>query len=238
MKRPIPVVLIARNNLHLTKLAIRSVAAQDYPVEILVVDNDSSDGTKQWLRTKSLTVISAPEQWSLARCWNTALAALWHVGWSKALVCNNDIELRPDTVRMLNAHGGEFVTAVSVNQPEQLGETQDRFGSTLFQWNEREHPDFSCFMISKTVTDKVGGFDENYYPAYAEDSDMHVRMHRAGVRAVCVDIPFLHHGAGTLKTAGAGEVARIRRGADANRSRFREAYGCLPGSDAYQELFR
>jgi len=233
-RRPIPVVLIARNNLALTKLAIKSVQAQDLPVEILVVDNHSNDGTAQWLRTKSLTVISAPEQWSLARCWNTALAALWRAGWSKALVCNNDIELRPDTVSQLNRHGGKFVTAVSVNRPEQLVDESN----VLHDWNEREHPDFSCFMISRRVTDRVGWFDERYFPAYCEDSDYHVRMFRAGIRAVCVDIPFLHHGASTIKTAGAGETARIRRGADANRERFRLVYGCLPGSDAYQDLFR
>jgi GT2 family glycosyltransferase len=83
----------------------------------------------------------------------------------------------------------------------------------------------------------VGWFNESYFPAYCEDSDYHVRMHRADVRAVCVDLPFLHHGAGTIKHAGTGEVARIRRGADRNRERFRQEYGCLPGSEAYQELF-
>lgn len=228
---------MARNNLALTKLALRSVAAQDHPVEILVVDNCSNDGTAQWLRTKSLTVITAPEQWSLARCWNTALQALWHVGCDRALVLNNDVEIRPDTVKLLGRHDGEFVTCVSVDMPERMGTVGDRDVPELLQ-SEREHPDFSCFMIGKDVTDRVGWFDESYFPAYCEDSDYHVRMHRAGVRAVCVDIPFLHHGAGTLKTAGAGEVARIRRGADANRERFRLAYGCLPGSDGYQELFR
>ncbi len=236
-REPISVVVVARNNLALTKLAIRSVERQDCPTEILVVDNASSDGTKQWLRTKSLTTISAPEQWSLAKCWNAALASLWRAGWTKALVCNNDIELRPDTVKLLNAHGGEFVTCVSVNSPEQVDVAIPREGDP-WTWNEREHPDFSCFMLGKTVTDRVGWFNESYFPAYAEDAEFHVRLHRAGIRAVCVDIPFLHHGAGTLKHASAGEVARIRRGADANRERFRLAYGCLPGSDEYQELFR
>ncbi len=74
---PIPVVLVARNNLHLTKLALRSVLGQDHPVEVLVVDNCSTDGTAQWLRTKSVTSIFPSGQKSLAWCWNSALRALW-----------------------------------------------------------------------------------------------------------------------------------------------------------------
>ncbi len=131
------------------------------------------------------------------------------------------------------ALGRGFVTCVSVNDPAQA-----EFDALTWSQHIREHPDFSCFMIHKDVTDKVGWFDEEYYPAYCEDSSYHVRLHRAGIRAVCVDIPFLHHGAGTLKSASAGEVARIRRGADRNRERFRLAYGCLPGSVEYQELFQ
>ena len=235
MKRAVPVVIVCRNNLALSKLAIKSVQAQDHPVEILVVDNHSNDGTAQWLRTKPLTVITAPEQWALARCWNTALAALWRAGWDRALVLNNDVQLRPDTLRTLAAHGGEFVTGVSVAAWENVDEDPERRERLA---NPRPHPDFSCFLISRMVTDRVGWFDERYFPAYCEDSDYHVRMFRAGIEAVCIDQPFLHARGSTIGTARTGEVARIRRGADANRSRFREAYGCLPGSDAYQDLFR
>jgi GT2 family glycosyltransferase len=99
------------------------------------------------------------------------------------------------------------------------------------------HPDFSCFLIHKRVTDKVGWFDEEYTPAFCEDCDYHVRMHRAGIRAVCLDLPFLHHGSMTVKNAESGEQARIKRGADQNRERFRQKYGCLPGTKEYEALF-
>lgn len=230
-------MIVCRNNLALTKLAVRSALAQDHPVEILAVDNCSSDGTSQWLRTKAITTIFPFGQKSLAWCWNSALQALWHAGHDAALVINNDVEIRPETVRYLHTYSTSqqigFVTCVSVNDPEQA-----KLDALNWSYHVREHPDFSCFLIRKWVTDRVGWFNESYFPAYCEDSDYHVRMHRAGVRAVCVDLPFLHHGAGTIKHASKGEVARIRRGADANRERFRQEYGCLPGSDAYQELFK
>lgn len=209
--------------------------AQDIPVQLLVVDNRSTDGTAAWLLSKpNIATIFPQEQWSLAKCWNTGLRAIWRYGGTEALVINNDVSLRPDTARTLLSHGGEFVTGVSVDRYENWHE--DPAWKARME-SERPHPDFSCFLICKSCTDRVGWFNEECFPAYAEDGEYHVRMHRAGVRAVCIDMPFLHHRGSTIGSADAGEIARIQRGADANRERFRQAYGCLPGSDEYNRLF-
>lgn len=230
------VVTVARNNLHLTKKAVASALAQDIPCDVLLVDNASSDGTAQWAATKHLTRISMLQQTSLAECWNIGLAAAWSVGREGVLVCNNDVEIRPETVRYLSSYSLHqkvpFVTCVSVNAPQQ-------FVEPALHWSDhtREHPDFSCFYITKEVTDKVGWFNEEYFPAYCEDSEYHIRMHRAGIKAVCTDLPFLHHGAATVKHCDPAERSKIQRGADRNRERFRAVYGCLPGTPAYYALF-
>jgi GT2 family glycosyltransferase len=232
---PVAVLVVTRNNLALSKLALKSVLAQDVPVELLVIDNASDDGTLQWLLSKPYSWMSMQAQKSLSYCWNFGLRVLFHAGHDRVLVINNDVQLRPDTARILTEHGGEFVTCVSVDSAAQLGPANPDI--EVLRANARPHPDFSCFMISKVVTDKVGWFDEDYYPAFCEDSDYHVRMHRTGVNAVCIDLPFLHHGSSTIKLASPGETERIKRGAEANRQRFRATYGCLPGSEAYSKLF-
>jgi GT2 family glycosyltransferase len=99
------------------------------------------------------------------------------------------------------------------------------------------HPDFSCFCISHDCYKTVGKFDEEYYPAYAEDADYHIRMHRAGIEAISINLPFLHHASQTLATASPEEAAIIRRGADANRERFYTKYGARIGSPEYYNLF-
>jgi GT2 family glycosyltransferase len=230
------ILIIAKNNCHLTKLAVKSAQAQDHPCDVLVIDNASTDGTSQWLRSKSVASITYSRQLSLAQCWNNGIAAFRAISHSTVLVCNNDIELLPDVYRTLRACDLPFVTCVSVENRAQLGRTGNRNILGLLA-GKREHPDFSCFMIRKQVTDKVGWFDGAYYPAYAEDSDFHVRMHRAGVTAYCVDLPFLHLGAQTVKTATPEERIKIERGAEANRKRFQAKYGCLPGSAEYYKLF-
>lgn len=231
-----PIVIVARNNLALTKKTVKSALAQDVPVTVLVVDNQSTDGSAAWLATKPIAVISTGEQWALAKCWNTALKALWKAGWDRALVLNNDVEIRTDCVRLLDSHGGPFTTCVSVGSADRMGEPGDRDIDAL-RAAERPHPDFSAFMIRKYVTDRIGWFDEECFPAYVEDSFAHVSMYRAGIKAVCISLPFLHHGASTLKQASPVDAARIRRGADTNRKRFKAKYGCFPGEAGYEALF-
>lgn len=223
------IVCVARNNVQLTKQAIKSALAQDMPCDVLLIDNASSDGTIAWAATRSVARVALREQQSLSACWNIGLYTAWRMT-KHALVINNDIQLRPDAYRLLLAHGGPFVTCVSVDDPERMNYPEP-------PTTERPHPDFSCFLIRRSVTEVVGWFNEDYFPAYGEDADYHVRMHRAGVHAVCIDLPFLHYGASTLKSAEPGEQQRIRRGADANRARFKRKYGCAIGTSEYYGIF-
>lgn len=226
------ILIVGRNNLHLTRAAVNSALAQDVPCVTMLVENASADNTARYASAKDgIVYVASDRQRSLSTCWNSGLKAAWDTGHTSALVLNNDIEIRPDTYRLLEAHGGEFVTCVSVD-------TRDRMAFPPTPTSESPHPDFSAFLIRKSVTDKVGWFDERCFPAYTEDSNYHVRMHRAGIRAVSIDLPFLHHASQTLKHSDPKDRAMIERGAHENRERFRKEFGCLPGSQAYNDLFR
>lgn len=223
------IIIVSRNNLHLTKRAVRSALCQDVPVEVLLFDNASTDGTLAWAHSKPISIISYNRQMALSACWNRSIEHFWDMGETHTLVCNNDIELRPDTYSYLHRSDLPFVTAVGVDDIKQAV-LPDKFTVS-------PHPDFSCFMIRKQVTNKVGWFDESYYPAFYEDNDYHVRMHRAGIDAVSVNLPFYHAGSQTIKLADEGERAMICRGADANKERFSRKYGCVPGTPEYDKLF-
>lgn len=229
------ILFVARNCAHLTRAAVRSAERQDIPSDILVVDNASTDGTRPLLHSLDISLISLATQASLSACWNIGLQTFFQLGRKHVLVCNTDIELRPDAYRLLLAHGGPFVTCVSVDTPERMGQYGDR--EAVPSLGESPHPDFSCFLIRPEVTDKVGWFNEDLYPAFVEDCDYHVRMHRAGVHAVSIDVPFLHHGSATIKNAEPAERTRIMRGADRNRAWFKRTYGVAVGSPEYARLF-
>ncbi len=237
------IITLTRNNLALTRAAIESFKKQDIDggVKVLVVDNDSSDSTRAWLATQRdiYTIMNTPQK-GVASAWNQALKWVFKES-EYALVANNDVVLRPDSYRWLVGDGGGFVTCVGSNESYKIEpDYRDAAGGLYYfppTQAKRPHPDFSCFLIRRDVYERVGPFDEAYLGAYCEDSDYHIRMHRAGVKAECLDLPFHHIGAATINNASGKERMRISKQADANRALFKRTYGFEVGSADYYAAF-
>lgn len=224
-----PVIMPVRNSLELTKRAVASVLEQDVPVQLRVIDNGSVDGTARWLQSQIPRVMSWTFRPGLgvSASWNFALTDAFRTA-DHALVVNNDVVLRPDTLRELMADGGPFVTAVSVDNIAGI--------QTEFVKNVRPHPDFSCFLIRKAVWETVGPFDESMVH-YCSDGDYHLRMYRAGFEAYTIGIPFFHYASGTLKTATEIDRIQINAQADRDRETFFKKHGVKIGSPEYYKLF-
>lgn len=228
-----PILCPIRNGVAYTKAALPTFLAQDCgDITVFFVDNESSDGTREFLNAQTTANIKVSHQTpplSVAASWNFGLRWLFANGAEHVLVVNNDVELRPDMYRELLAANLPFATGVGVRSREQMNEP--------FTRKDRPHPDFSAFLIRQEAWDRVGPFDQTYVGGYAEDADWHVRAHRVGVELTCIGIPFLHHASGTIKCADRDEAERIGQAANANRKRFREKYGCEVGSPEYEALF-
>lgn len=218
------VLMLVRNALELTKRAIASVAAQDIPVNLLCVDNDSTDGTAEWFKEHRIWNYRASPQLGVSKGWNYGLRYFFETGADYVLVVNNDIQLRPDTYRELLADGGPFVTCVSVDV---LAEIEKPFVK-----NVRPHPDFSSFLIRREVWEKVGEFDESMVH-YCSDGDLHVRMYQAGLEAYTIGLPFYHVASGTLKNSPHQDHLAINRQADLDRETFERKWHCKIGSPEY-----
>jgi|SRR5262245_836 len=251
------IIVPVRNNLYLTRKAVKTFREQDIgDVRIIIIDNASSDGTAQWLSTqKDILQVRYDPPKSVAESWNIGLDWVFgtRIGMGNAdyaLVVNNDVELRPDTYRWLVANGGGFVTAVGTNDPEKVKPlgwdallpepiaevvaSNPTYPTPDPNYN-RPHPDFSCFLIRREVYEKVGMFDENFKIAYCEDGDYDMRMWQSGIRAYCIDLPFLHHGAGTVKNGTLKEQRIIHAQAEKNREYFAKKHGVRMGSQEYYE---
>ena len=169
------ILLLTYDNLDLTKAAIDTFRAQDIEggVEILVVDNGSSDNTRQWLHTQPDLNVIFHDTNSVSGGWNTGLRWLFNTYWKEGkpapsraqqvLVCNNDVLLRPDTYRWLVEDGGGFVTSVGDDSPSSINPPYKPPTAS-----NRPHPDFSCYLIHQWVWQKVGEFDENFKIAFGE----------------------------------------------------------------------
>ena len=227
------IILLVRNNVELSRECLKSLKAQTYPCAILVVDNDSTDGTKQWLRREpGIWRMSFHRQQSVAACWNAALKWAWSKWHTEALVVNNDTELLPESYETLSSWAAAetwgMVTCVSRRAQSEL--VYDK------PFTSRPNPDYSCFLIQKWAHDAVP-FDENYLIAFGEDAAHHVMMHRKGIHAMCISLPFLHHGSQTIKRCDEIERRAIGKQADLNRELFFQTFGKRIGTKSYDDLF-
>jgi GT2 family glycosyltransferase len=232
------IIMPVVNNLAGTKRCVQSCLDQDIAggVQIMAVDNGSTDGTGPWLRSlvangqPNIVVIPHTHMISLNKVWNQCLGwAFASLKLDYALVINNDLELRPDTYRLLVEDGGGFVTGVSVQHREAM--------ATANPASKSPHPSFSCFLIRAEVWHKVGQFDEDYW-AYCSDGDYHLRMDDMGIDAHALAVPFLHEISGTIKHASNEQRDLLQRRADADRQTFLRKWGFSVGSPQYYQHFK
>lgn len=211
-----------------------SVLDQDIEVSLRVIDQSTTDGTAEWFVSQGLIGFEKrvmywrfDPQLGVSAGWNFGLVDAFRES-DYCLVVNNDVVLRKDNYISLLRAPGDFVTGVSVDRLDGItGE---------FVPSIRPHPDFSNFLIRKTVWEKVGPFDESM-KLYASDCDYHLRMHQAGINAGTNGLPFFHYSSGTLKFATEHERQLIQAQADLDRLTFEHKWKVRAGSPEYQRLF-
>jgi GT2 family glycosyltransferase len=219
----IGIVMVSVNCFEVSKKAMESVKTK-YPYSFFWIANGSSDETEDFLRKAlnekteeklptgetlyhqaypNLRAIINPSTSGLSGCWNLGIQAAFEEGCDYVLVMNNDVVLSPSTIdnlaKRMEKGDAVMVTAVNVQHtidPAEILNTEVEYAEE----NDNEHPDFSCFMITKRLIEKVGWFDENYYVAYFEDNDMHGRIAMTGEKAVTIACaPYHHYGSQTRK---------------------------------------
>lgn len=226
------IVMPAHNNQHLTRKAIESFMAQTIPVWMFIIDDGSTDGTLPYLNSmqgERVVVLHNASPRGVTAAWNTALHYVFDVcGDAHALVCNNDIWLHPQTYHTLLMQPEPLVSGISVSHRAEV-----RMPPVI---TKSKHPDFSCFLLRRVAWERVGQFDAQFIN-YCSDGEMHIRMHRAGLDAVGLNVPFYHERSSTLKNADAASNRRFCEIADADRARFVAKYGFPMWGAEYDAAF-
>jgi len=159
-------------------LAERLLASIDYPVEHLVIIDNS--GTQSWNPVKpewveNLWLIRVPFGLGLVGAWNlivksTPYAPYW-------LLVNDDAWFELGALEKI----ANEVDTQALN-----------FLDIVPQW--------SAVVFGEGMIEKVGLYDERFYPLYFDDNDLERRVDQAGVPKKTIEAKIHHENSSTLKS--------------------------------------
>lgn len=159
-------------------LADRLLRSIDYPVEHLVIVDNS--GTQEWIPVKpdlvrNMWLLRIPFGLGLVGAWNlvvksTPYAPYW-------VLVNDDAWFAPGALETItkevNTDALNFVDIV---------------------------PAWSCVVFGEGMVEKVGLYDERFYPLYFDDNDLERRVDHAGVPKKTIQAKVHHENSSTLKS--------------------------------------
>ena len=178
----------------------------------------------------------------LSTAWNMGIEiALDRRGCDYVLVINDDILFAPFTIDNLveefqNAPEDVIMMTAINNRGYIDTYLGGPFGTLEHPHVEpngifTEHPDFSCFLIDKRAPSLVGKFDHGFDPAYYEDNDYNIRIHKSGLRSCCASsAPYYHYASQTKKTDNFHLLI------EKNRELFERKWGA-PASDNWDSFY-
>lgn len=237
--RRILVVMLTFDLLSFTKKAIASIRCwHDY--DLFVVDNESTDGTREWLKEKGIKFVS--KRTSVAGAQNIGIDEFLKGNYDYMILLNNDLVLRYDALDTLIEVADEtkcygcMSTPVDNTPPWAVDEAVPKA-----DWEWKEIVDipagsYSATLLSKECIEKVGKFDESFRPRYIEDNDYTLRIRIAGQKFLHSGKSLFYHALGAVETMNPDAKKNRDVNWGRNIRRYTEKWGFPPHEK--QELGR
>jgi GT2 family glycosyltransferase len=207
------VIILAYNKKEALKQCLESIQRDSYiEKEIVVVDNASSDGSSEMLRStfSSITVISNRENLGYTGGNNIGMKfALKNRDCDYLLILNDDTIVDPDLITLLvkfaKANPKIGVVNPKILDFETKREICNNYGKynfyigighkLLLETDDVEEISLfrgTCFLIKKEVIDKIGLMDENFF-MYFDEADLSFRVKKAGFVMLHVSKAIVYH---------------------------------------------
>ena len=211
----VSVVVVTYNNLDLTRACLASLDehSQYEHMEIIVVDNASSDGSpaflSEWVaKNKYRKLILNEDNRGFAAAITLGLAA---ANGDYLVLLNNDTYVTPGWLRTLLRHlqrdetigligpvtnniGNEAKIDIAYSGMDEMllkstAYTRRHIGQTY----PLRTAAFFCVMMSRVTYERVGTLDPSFGRGFFEDDDYCRRVEQLGLRIVCSEDVFIHH---------------------------------------------
>ncbi|HUF17879.1 MAG TPA: glycosyltransferase [Thermoanaerobaculia bacterium] len=239
----VSIVVVTFDNLAFTRQCLESVFSNTlHPnFEVIVVDNASSDGTREYLSRvetehQNVRIILNDTNTGFAHANNQGLRA---ASGDFLVLLNNDTvvprgwlsgllrHLRDPEVGLVNSvtnfSGNESRIDVSYSDMAGMEEFAARYTAEHFgEMFDIRVAAMYCVAMRCDVFESVGSLDETFGIGMFEDDDYSHRMRLAGYRVVCAEDSFVHHfGQASFKKLHAEEYQKIW---DANQTHFQKKW--------------
>jgi len=214
----VAIVVLSWNGRDDTLGCLRSLRTVEYePLDLVVVDNGSTDGTEAAVRTEfpEVELVRCDENLGFAEGNDVGIRRALERGADHVLVLNNDVEVEPGFVTALVEQAAQQPDAGALCAKILFFEPRDRiwFAGARFdarrgrgrhvRYREVDDPaesevtetDRACgaaMLISSSVIERVGDFDRELF-AYAEDTDWSLRARASGLRHYVVPRSRVYH---------------------------------------------
>lgn len=221
------IIIVSWNALHHLKNYLPGVTATEYPdFEIILADNASTDGSKEWVRKNypDVKIAEFDKNYGYCRGNNRAVP---HANGDILLFLNNDVRVKPDWLHGLNKcfQRDKDIAAVqpkvlSDEQPEYFeyagaaGGYLDRFcypfcRGRIFDTVEKDSGQYNnetdifwasgaALAVRKEIFNEVGPFDEDF-EFHMEEIDLCWRLWNSGYTVrFCPHSTVYHLGGGSM----------------------------------------
>jgi GT2 family glycosyltransferase len=179
----------------------------DFPTTHIYIVDNGNQGIDD--SNPNITVLKSSYNLGVAASWNVLCNTIFEE-YTHALIMNDDIiigKTESEIYELLNTVTADFYVGP-------------------FYW--------SVFIIFKDIFDKVGGFDEEFYPAYLEDNDYHYRMKLMNCKYIQIEelLPEVCRNSMTLE-----KEPTINSTFEKLMKFYKEKWGGKPGEEKYLTPF-
>ncbi|MEV6263783.1 glycosyltransferase [Streptomyces sp. NPDC051784] len=192
--RPVSVLVPAYNERECIEATVRSLVASDYPIEVIVIDDGSTDGTADIVEAMWIPNVRVVRQRNAGKpaALNNGIA---NARYDIVVMMDGDTVFEPSTVReLVQPFADHRVGAVAGNA--KVGNRDSLIGAWQhieyvmgFNLDRRMYDLLGCMptipgavgAFRRDALDRIGGMSED---TLAEDTDVTMALHRDGWRVV------------------------------------------------------
>ncbi|MBR0093527.1 MAG: glycosyltransferase, partial [Lachnospiraceae bacterium] len=210
--RKCAIVILSYNNTYLMQKCVESIRTHCNPEAcgIVVLDNASTDGVTEWLKEQEdISLLLSDENLGFPAGCNEAIRTVAEE--YDILLLNNDTRMTPNALFWLRMalyekeNVGAAGCVANYTDPSQrvdvtfpLPEEYVRYAAKINvppagNTEEREKLSGFALLLKRPVLEEVGLFDERFSPGYFEDTDLCLRIRKAGYRLLLAKNSFIYH---------------------------------------------